>query len=198
LSCHVNLSGANLTYANLSGANLKNANLTVANLSYANLTGADLTGANLYDSDLTNANLTNANLIRTNLVSACLDNTNFSNTLIILFLKALSSANINLKHSAKERLLRMGLNRLIPTLTQKYSQELDNVKNCVILLNSYPNEQKIATLKYVRKITGLGLKDAKDLIESCPTEIMICSTEEAQKHQQNLEQLGANVTIIPL
>ena len=37
-----------------------------------------------------------------------------------------------------------------------------------LVLDEVPSDKKIAVLKVVREITGLGLKDAKDLVESAP------------------------------
>lgn len=64
----------------------------------------------------------------------------------------------------------------------------------VILVD--PGEKKIPVLKEIRAITGLGLKEAKDLITSTPKSIKEgVSKEEAQKIKQTLESLGAKVEI---
>ena len=56
--------------------------------------------------------------------------------------------------------------------------------------------QKIAVIKEVRAITGLGLKEAKDLVEGAPKPVKENITkDEAEKIQKKLEAAGAKVTI---
>ncbi|HDM90010.1 MAG: 50S ribosomal protein L7/L12 [Candidatus Hydrothermae bacterium] len=57
-------------------------------------------------------------------------------------------------------------------------------------------DQKIKVLKEVRAITGLGLKEAKDLIDNLPKPLKEgVSKEEAEKIKATLEELGAKVEI---
>jgi len=64
----------------------------------------------------------------------------------------------------------------------------------VVLVEAGP--QKIKVLKEVRTITGLGLKEAKELVESLPKPLKEgVSKEEAEKIKQLLEGLGAKVEI---
>ena len=56
--------------------------------------------------------------------------------------------------------------------------------------------QKIAVIKEVRAITGLGLKDAKDMVEGAPKTVKEgASKEDAEKIKAQLEKAGAQVTI---
>ncbi len=56
--------------------------------------------------------------------------------------------------------------------------------------------QKIAVIKEVRAITGLGLKEAKDLVEGAPKPVKEnVAKDEAEKIQKQLEAAGAIVTI---
>lgn len=56
--------------------------------------------------------------------------------------------------------------------------------------------QKIAVIKEVRAITGLGLKEAKDLVEGAPKAVKEnIAKDEAEKIQKQLEAAGATVTI---
>lgn len=56
--------------------------------------------------------------------------------------------------------------------------------------------QKIKVIKAVREITGLGLKDAKDLVESAPKAVKEgVSKEEAETIQGKLEEAGAKVEL---
>ena len=57
-------------------------------------------------------------------------------------------------------------------------------------------EKKINVIKEVRAITGLGLKEAKDLVESAPTNVKEDATkEEAAEIKTKLEAAGATVEI---
>ena len=55
---------------------------------------------------------------------------------------------------------------------------------------------KIAVIKEVRAITGLGLKDAKDMVEGAPKTVKECaSKEDAEKIAEQLKKAGAEVEI---
>jgi large subunit ribosomal protein L7/L12 len=57
-------------------------------------------------------------------------------------------------------------------------------------------DKKIEVIKVVRAITGLGLKEAKDLVEGAPKEVKAdVSKEEAAKIKGELEAVGAKVTL---
>lgn len=56
--------------------------------------------------------------------------------------------------------------------------------------------QKIKVIKEVRAVTGLGLKEAKDLVESAPKAVKeAVSKEEAEKLKEQIEAVGAKVEI---
>ena len=56
--------------------------------------------------------------------------------------------------------------------------------------------QKVPVIKVVREITGLGLKEAKDLVESAPVNIKEAVTkEEAEEVAKKLEAVGASVEV---
>ena len=55
---------------------------------------------------------------------------------------------------------------------------------------------KLAVIKVAREITGLGLKDAKDLVESAPKAIKeAVAKEEAEKIAEQLKAAGAEVEV---
>lgn len=57
-------------------------------------------------------------------------------------------------------------------------------------------DKKIQVIKEVRAITGLGLKEAKDLVEGAPSTVKEkVSKEEAEKIKKQLEEAGATVEI---
>ena len=56
--------------------------------------------------------------------------------------------------------------------------------------------KKIEVIKVVRTITGLGLKEAKELVESAPKEVKAeVPTDEAKKIKEDLEKAGAKVEL---
>ena len=64
-----------------------------------------------------------------------------------------------------------------------------------VILASF-GDKKINVIKEIRTITGLGLKEAKDLVESAPKEIKEgIAKEEAEKLKEQLESAGATVDI---
>jgi len=55
---------------------------------------------------------------------------------------------------------------------------------------------KVAVIKAVREVTGLGLKEAKDLVEGAPSNLKEgVSKEEAEELKKKLEETGATVTV---
>jgi large subunit ribosomal protein L7/L12 len=65
-----------------------------------------------------------------------------------------------------------------------------------VVLKSYDDAKKIPVIKEVRAITGLGLKEAKDLVEAGNKTLKEnISKEEAAKIKQQLEAAGAVVEI---
>ncbi|MBR2983434.1 MAG: 50S ribosomal protein L7/L12 [Kiritimatiellae bacterium] len=55
---------------------------------------------------------------------------------------------------------------------------------------------KIAVIKEVRAITGLGLKDAKDMVDGAPKTVKeACAKDEAEKIAEQLKKAGAEVEI---
>ena len=56
--------------------------------------------------------------------------------------------------------------------------------------------EKIKVIKVVREITGLGLKEAKDLVEAAPKNVKeAVSKDEAEELKKKLEEVGAKVTL---
>nr|YP_009398991.1 ribosomal protein L12 [Cliftonaea pectinata]ARW68107.1 ribosomal protein L12 [Cliftonaea pectinata] len=65
-----------------------------------------------------------------------------------------------------------------------------------VILEDVPSAKKIAILKVVRSLTSLGLKEAKDLVESAPKSIKeSISKEDAEQIKVKLEEVGAKVSI---
>jgi large subunit ribosomal protein L7/L12 len=64
-----------------------------------------------------------------------------------------------------------------------------------VILESY-GDKKIGVIKVVRAATGLGLKEAKDLVEGLPAKIKEgISKEDAEKLKKELEEAGGTIAI---
>ncbi len=65
-----------------------------------------------------------------------------------------------------------------------------------VILEDVPKDKKIAILKVVRTITGLGLKEAKEMVESTPKALKEgVPKEDAEETKKKLEEAGAKVTV---
>jgi large subunit ribosomal protein L7/L12 len=65
-----------------------------------------------------------------------------------------------------------------------------------VILEAVPADKKIAILKVVRELTGLGLKEAKDLVEAAPKAVKEgIPKEEAEKVKAKLVEAGATVAV---
>jgi large subunit ribosomal protein L7/L12 len=65
-----------------------------------------------------------------------------------------------------------------------------------VVLVGFDAAKKINVIKVVREITGLGLKEAKDLVEGAPKPVKEnVSKEEAEKFKKQLEDGGAKVSL---
>lgn len=64
-----------------------------------------------------------------------------------------------------------------------------------VVMSSF-GENKVAVIKAVRSITGLGLKEAKDMVESAPTTVKEgAAKDEAEEVKKTLEEAGAAVEL---
>jgi large subunit ribosomal protein L7/L12 len=65
-----------------------------------------------------------------------------------------------------------------------------------VILDSVPADKKISVLKIVREITGLGLKEAKDMVEAAPKAIKEGATKaECEEIKKKLEEAGGAASI---
>jgi len=65
-----------------------------------------------------------------------------------------------------------------------------------VILLAVPADKKIAVLKVVRTLTGLGLKEAKDFVESVPKLVQgAIALSDAENLKQQLEAAGARVAL---
>ncbi|SRR5208282_1193874 len=65
-----------------------------------------------------------------------------------------------------------------------------------VTLKEYPAEKKVTVIKVVRELTGLGLKEAKDLVEGVPSTVKeSVSKADSDKIRKSLEDVGAKVEV---
>jgi large subunit ribosomal protein L7/L12 len=65
-----------------------------------------------------------------------------------------------------------------------------------VILESVPADKKIAVLKIVRELTGLGLKEAKDLVEAAPKAVKEgLAKDAAEDAKKRIEEAGGKVTV---
>ena len=65
-----------------------------------------------------------------------------------------------------------------------------------VTLKEYPADKKVTVIKVIREITGLGLKEAKDLVEGAPKTVKEgVNKDEAAKIRKMLEDQGAAVEV---
>jgi large subunit ribosomal protein L7/L12 len=74
--------------------------------------------------------------------------------------------------------------------------EVAEVSSTVTVILADCGDKKIQVLKAVREVTGLGLKEAKDLVDAAPKPVKEnIDREEAEKIKKALEEQGAKVEI---
>jgi large subunit ribosomal protein L7/L12 len=65
-----------------------------------------------------------------------------------------------------------------------------------VLLTEVPSDKKIAILKVIRSVTGLGLKESKDIVDNTPRAVKeAISKDESENIKKELELAGAKVVI---
>ena len=65
-----------------------------------------------------------------------------------------------------------------------------------VSLKEYPADKKVTVIKVIREITGLGLKEAKDLVEGVPSVVKeAVSKADSDAMKKKLEDAGAKVEI---
>jgi len=65
-----------------------------------------------------------------------------------------------------------------------------------VVLKEYPADKKVTVIKVVRELTGLGLKEAKDLVEAVPGTVKEgVNKADSESMKKKLEEAGAKVEI---
>jgi large subunit ribosomal protein L7/L12 len=65
-----------------------------------------------------------------------------------------------------------------------------------VILKEYPADKKVGVIKVIRELTGLGLKEAKDLVEGVPGTVKeAVNKADSDNMKKKLEEAGAKVEI---
>ena len=76
------------------------------------------------------------------------------------------------------------------------AEEVEEKTEFDVILTEVPADKKIAILKIVRSITGLGLKEAKELVESAPKVIQESAAKDAaEEAKKQIEDAGGKVEL---
>jgi large subunit ribosomal protein L7/L12 len=85
-----------------------------------------------------------------------------------------------------------GIVMAAPTVTE----EVEEKTEFNLMLDEVPADKKIAVLKVVRSLTGLGLKEAKELVESAPKQIQEGLPKEAgEDAKKQIEEAGGKASL---
>ena len=72
----------------------------------------------------------------------------------------------------------------------------DEATDFQVMLEEFPADKKIAVIKVVREVTGLGLKEAKELVEGAPKAVKDSAPKaEADEIKKKLTDAGAKVAL---
>ena len=76
------------------------------------------------------------------------------------------------------------------------AEEVEEKTEFNVMLDEVPADKKIAVLKVVRTLTGLGLKEAKELVESAPKLVQeALSKDAAEDAKKQIEDAGGKVSL---
>ena len=76
------------------------------------------------------------------------------------------------------------------------AEEVEEKTEYDLMLDEVPADKKIAVLKIVRGITGLGLKEAKELVESAPKQVQEgVAKDAAEEAKKQIEDAGGKASL---
>jgi len=89
-----------------------------------------------------------------------------------------------------------GMMMMPGTGTVTTTEPVEEQTEFTVTLDEVPADKKINILKKVREITGLGLKEAKDLVEAAPKPIQEnVAKDKAEDIKKQLEEAGAKASV---
>jgi len=76
------------------------------------------------------------------------------------------------------------------------AEEVEEKTEFDLMLEEVPADKKIAILKVVRELTGLGLKEAKEVVESAPKAVMEgVAKDAAEEAKKKIEEAGGKASV---
>ena len=76
------------------------------------------------------------------------------------------------------------------------AEEVEEKTEFNVMLDEVPADKKIAVLKVVRGLTGLGLKEAKTMVESAPQQVLeAVGKDAAEDAKKQIEDAGGKVSL---
>lgn len=85
---------------------------------------------------------------------------------------------------------------MVITAAPTATEEVEEKTEFNLMLDEVPADKKIAILKVVRSLTGLGLKEAKELVESAPKQVQgSLAKDAAEQAKKQIEDAGGKASL---
>jgi large subunit ribosomal protein L7/L12 len=85
---------------------------------------------------------------------------------------------------------------MVMTAAATVEEEVEEKTSFNLMLDEVPADKKIAVLKVVRSLTGLGLKEAKELVESAPKQVQgDLAKDAAENAKKQIEAAGGKASL---
>ena len=85
---------------------------------------------------------------------------------------------------------------MVMTAAPVAAEEVEEQTEFTVMLDEVPADKKIAVLKVVRSLTGLGLKEAKELVESAPKQVQeSIAKDAAEAAKKQIEEAGGKASL---
>jgi large subunit ribosomal protein L7/L12 len=85
---------------------------------------------------------------------------------------------------------------MVMTAAASVEEEVEEKTSFNLMLDEVPADKKIAVLKVVRSLTGLGLKEAKELVESAPKQVQgDLAKDAAEDGKKQIEAVGGKASL---
>jgi large subunit ribosomal protein L7/L12 len=86
---------------------------------------------------------------------------------------------------------------MVMTAAAAVEEEVEEKTSFNLMLDEVPADKKIAVLKVVRSLTGLGLKEAKELVESTPKQVQgDLAKDAAEEAKKQIEAAGGKASLV--
>jgi large subunit ribosomal protein L7/L12 len=86
---------------------------------------------------------------------------------------------------------------MVMTAAAAVVEEVEEKTSFNLMLDEVPADKKIAVLKVVRSLTGLGLKEAKELVESAPKQVQgDLAKDAAEDAKKQIEAAGGKASLV--